>query len=123
MTNPWSPGSPYTPKSPYLVHDNDQPGTRTKTSGYMKGTTAADARSRSRPDSAVDGSVKQPDTRITTRPAKSKTFGRSALGTKEQPYTGDRKRSTHTVLEDLPRTRFSTATATSNKGRPGLGTG
>jgi hypothetical protein len=117
MTNPVSPTPPHTPKSPSLVHDNGQPGIQTKTSGYMKGTTASDTSSRSWPNSAVDGLMKQPNTRTPTRPATHKTSGRRASGTREQPYTGDCRRSTHIVSEDLPRTRFNTAAATSKKER------
>ena len=117
MTRPVSPTSSHTPKTPSPARDNDQPGTKTKTSSYMKGTTAADARSRSRPDSAVDNLVKRPDTRTPARFSALATSGRPAPGTREQPHT-DRGRLPLTMLEDLPHSPFfNSAAGKSKKGR------
>lgn len=116
-TSPPNPTSHHTPKVLSRVHNNDQPGTKIKPSGYMKVTAAADAKTRSRPASAAGGLVERPDTRTSTRPAMSKTSGRPTSGTREQPQTGGSRRSAYTFVEDLPPSPFNTTAAASKKGR------
>lgn len=117
MTDPAGPSSPPPPKTPSPIDDNDQPGTKTRTPGYMKGTAAADARSRSRPDSAADDLTKRPDTRTSARPTTPKTAGRPAPGTRDKVGTGDRRKWGHTVAGDSPPSPSAVALATPKKGR------
>ena len=116
-TGPAGPTSPAPPKNPSPIDDNDQPGTKTRTPGYMKGTAAADARSRSRPDSAADDLGKRLDTRISTIPATPKTADRPASGTRDKVGTGDRRRLGHTIAGDSPPSPSAVALATPKKGR------
>jgi hypothetical protein len=114
-----SPTSPQTPKDSPPVRQSDQPNTTTVTPGYMKGTAAADARHRARPDSAADDLVKRPNTRTSGRPTtpKPKTSGRPAPGTREQVHTGDRRRFGHTKTGDSPPSPSAIAANTPKKGK------
>jgi hypothetical protein len=120
-----SPTSAQTLNDSPPVRESDQPGTTTKTPGYMKGTAAADARHRARPGSAADDLVKRPNTRTLGRPTtpKPKTSGRPAPGTREEVHTGDRRRIGHTTTRDSPPSPSAIAANTPKKGKSAPETG